>query len=53
MPAQKPGANQIYAQAVKEIICPKCQEIRQVEVTQYLRKVEAFCNTCTHLWRLG
>ena len=43
----------IYAQAIKEILCPKCGETRQVEVTQYLLKLEAFCNTCSHTWRLG
>ena len=43
----------VYAQATKELMCPKCQEIRQVEVTQYLRKIEAFCAVCAHTWKLG
>lgn len=50
---EQPRAETVYAQATKELMCPKCLEIRQIEVTQYLRKIEAFCNTCSHTWKLG
>lgn len=48
-----PTPETIYAQADKELACPKCGELRQVEVTQYLRRIEAFCKTCAHAWQLG
>lgn len=47
------AANRIIAQTKKEIPCPKCNDDRQVEVFQYLLKVEAHCDTCSHTWKLG
>lgn len=51
--AEPRHADPVYAQAVKELVCPKCRETRQVEVTQYLLRITAFCNTCAHAWKLG
>ena len=48
-----PVAETAYARAIKELQCPRCAETRQVEVTQYLLRLEAFCNTCSHTWKLG
>ena len=45
--------NAVYAQAIKDLRCPRCAETRQVEVTQYLLCITAFCNTCAHSWKLG